>query len=379
MVNIVKEKAGERLVHAFVLGVSRYRHLEDGAEPTDPGRDSGLAQLTSAARSASEFAAWVLESVPEERLASLYVNFAQSPDEKLHPDVAARTPDPQNATRAAVIADWRAFYKKCANNRDATAYVYVAGHGVQVGNEGAIVLLEDFGAPDESVFWAALDLPGMNKTLRGSKTASLQFWFVDCCRERADAQDYGAEKLKAAYVGFDEPEGECDAAPIFFATLPRQVAWAHANGVSLFNEGLLKALRRDAANDPDDDGTWHITTGSLVRALDDHVREASGDLGQKVHLAGHLATTAEVVHVFAEPPVAHLKVTLIPTDAYDVATADIDQNDTNVVVNASDWPIERDLPSGIYIIRVNGKSQFPNKTESMWLRPQSKGREVRLT
>ncbi|MFK7885783.1 MAG: hypothetical protein AB8G16_02870, partial [Gammaproteobacteria bacterium] len=92
MTELISNPDAERPVHVFVVGISRYRHLEDGAEPTPIGGASGLRQLSSAARSASEFAAWALDNSPQNRLASLYVNLAPAENEQLHPDVSPRLP-----------------------------------------------------------------------------------------------------------------------------------------------------------------------------------------------------------------------------------------------------------------------------------------------
>ncbi len=378
MTQIFEKPVADDPIHVFVLGVSRYIHLDDGTDPTNKGQASGLQQLTSAARSASEFAAWAMESLPADRLASVYVNLAPAPGEILHEKVA--TLNTPTALREPVISDWKKFSKACNENRSATAYVYVAGHGVQIAREGAILLLEDFGNEDEATLWAALDIPKMNRKLRNAESAHLQYWFVDCCRERTAPETYSVASLESAYPGPGDPcAGEADAAPIFFATLPRETAWARTNGVSLFNEGLLKALRRDAATDPDDEGRWRITTSSLAKSVEEHVRAESGDLGQKVHLAGHPAAAADIVFEFTEPPEAQLVVTLNPPAAHGVATADIDKDNVNHVRGAADWPVTRTLPAGIYVISVKAEPHYSNRWKSVRLTPPRKEPEIKLS
>lgn len=379
MVAIVKKLGAERPVHVFVVGISRYRHLEDGSDPSDTGQASGLQQLSSAARSASGFAAWALENVPATRLESLYVNVAPAEDEQLHPAIQGLLSDTPAATRTSVVNDWEAFYNDCAGRREATVYIYVAGHGIQIGVEGAILLLEDFGVAGKPKLWAALDLVGMTKTLRGSEFPALQYWFIDCCREQADASDYDVAELQKPYVGFDVPNGLCRAAPVFFATFPRELAWARPGGVSLFNEGLVNALREEAATPPQGDTDhWCVTTSSLARFLNAYVVQQSGNLNQQVYISGHLGTTNEVLHEFATPPSFNLTVTLEPTDAYAVATADIDKDDDPVVHNANDWPLQRELPGGMYVIRINAEPEYRNATRAYSLTPQNCNYEVRL-
>ncbi|MEM9386736.1 MAG: caspase family protein [Pseudomonadota bacterium] len=380
MVAIVSNPHAVEPVYAFVVGVSRYRHLDDGDAPSNIGQDSRLAQLSSAARSASEFAAWVLANVPEERLAGLFLNVSPADGETLNPAVSAALGSTPTATRDVVETDWDEFYHACAARRDATVYVYAAGHGVQIAKEGAILLLEDFGVPRKPALWAALDLVEMNKTLRSSKSAALQYWFVDCCRERTEAADYSAAQLRQAFVGYDVLEGECTAAPVFFATLPREQAWARPGGVSLFNEALIKGLDRDAATRPQvQGGDWCVTTGSLAKTLNDYVGKASGNLRQHVYVAGHVGTTNEVIRTFSEPPPARLTISLNPTQAHSTATADIHQDDKQVVSNADDWPVARDLPAGLYIVQVKAAPDYADTTRSVALDPPACEREVTLS
>ena len=58
MPDILSSAGSGPAAHALVIGISHYRHLADGAEPTAKGQEIDIKQLTSAARSASEFAAW---------------------------------------------------------------------------------------------------------------------------------------------------------------------------------------------------------------------------------------------------------------------------------------------------------------------------------
>src|SRR5687768_4799364 len=81
--------------HALIIGVSRYRHLADGAEPTPTAADFELEQLSAAARSASEFAAWLLDDVkgyhnPAAPVRSLRVLLSPQPAEQLSPQIAVR-------------------------------------------------------------------------------------------------------------------------------------------------------------------------------------------------------------------------------------------------------------------------------------------------
>ena len=73
------------VTHAFVVGVSHYPFL-DGPEATPLGEQLGMANLSSAARSASEVAAWLLGEYrcPEAPLASVRLLLSPVDGESLH-------------------------------------------------------------------------------------------------------------------------------------------------------------------------------------------------------------------------------------------------------------------------------------------------------
>ena len=79
-----------RGTHALVIGVSRYR-FADGPESTPEGEAWGIENLSSAARSASEFAAWLVGEYRnlENPLASLRVLLSPSEGETIHPAIQA--------------------------------------------------------------------------------------------------------------------------------------------------------------------------------------------------------------------------------------------------------------------------------------------------
>ncbi|MCC6525970.1 MAG: hypothetical protein IT373_25210 [Polyangiaceae bacterium] len=380
MVAILDERPAGPRTHVFVLGVSRYRHLEDGSEPTQAGIDSNLEQLTSAARSASEFAAWVLGEYrnPSTSLASLFVCLAPSEDEAVHAEVRARLGAADGATRSVVMADWLEFRRRCRAERDATAIVYVAGHGVQLTADGAIVLLEDYaGDGQEAALWAAFDMKGLHESLAGSTAAARQFWFVDSCRQRPEvARQF--ESLQGAFGG-DRPVGEVEASPLFLASGPRGIAWARTHGVSLFNEALLRCLRCDAAVGPKHaGGSWRVTTASLAEKLRPLVLEASGSAQQVVQLTGLVGTTAEVLHVFPQPPTAELTLGLSPPAAEPEARAALFRGNTKVLEHDAAWPLVRKLAAGLYRVSVLPRAPYAETQEIISVEPPASRAEVEV-
>jgi hypothetical protein len=125
--------------HALVIGVSDYP-FADGPDASSLGKSFELHNLTTAARSASEVAAWLLNEYinPGVPLASLRVLLSPVPGESIHPDIAAHLNDPAPATRAVVEAELRQFRKDCRQNLQNAAFVYIAGHGIQLNKRGAV-------------------------------------------------------------------------------------------------------------------------------------------------------------------------------------------------------------------------------------------------
>src|SRR4030042_794816 len=148
MPSLIPEDLTQPGTHALIIGVSAYLHFEDGPAPTPTGIEFEMEQLSAAARSASEFAAWLLKDYKCDRapLRSLRVLLSPSAGEVIHPDIAARLNGDFSATLANVRTALAEFRNACNTNTDNVGIVYIAGHGVQLTKHGAIVLLHDFGA-----------------------------------------------------------------------------------------------------------------------------------------------------------------------------------------------------------------------------------------
>ena len=130
-----------------------------------------LEQLTSAANSASEFAAWVLQEYRCQRapLRSLRVLLSPSKGEAVHPAIAALLPNNHAATIANVTAAIGEFKKAADRYSDNLLLVYIAGHGVQLTKTGAIVLLEDFAGPEQ-----LHALPSMTRGMPEKQTSRMR-------------------------------------------------------------------------------------------------------------------------------------------------------------------------------------------------------------
>jgi hypothetical protein len=349
------------VTHALVIGVSDYPFV-DGPDATDYGKQSELASLSCAARSATDVVSWLLEGYdnPKAPLASVTVLLSPSADEVIPGSLSKYLPSPCPATSAATREAFVALWHRCREKPENVALVYVAGHGVQLTKRGAVVLLQDFAAPGQtSILEAAIDMTACHAAFNGSDFASNQLWFVDACRQQpAVASRF--EQIVAPKI-FDEPTGEVESSPLFLAASSREAAWAQIGGPTLFSSALLAGLRGAAATGPDPQrcNDWHVSTFALYRLLHQRVGElaATSQVQQQVELTGRVHDA--VVTRFAEAPDVLLRLELSPEAAASVAKASLYFAGADVVADGTtDWPIDRVIKAGLYTLTVDASPPY---------------------
>jgi hypothetical protein len=341
--------------HALIIGVSDYP-FADGPNPSAVGQSFGLVNLTSAARSASEVAAWLLNEYrnPDAPLASLRVLLSPSMNESIHPDIDALLPDgPAPAIRANVDAEVGAFRNACRENENNVGFVYVAGHGIQLNKRGAVVLLHDFGDPAyANELHGAIDVAGCHAAMDQFAIAQKQVWFCDACRQLPDvARRF--ERLAGAFT-LSERIGQVQASPLFLASSTRENAFAEIGGTSIFCQSLLWALRGAGAVGPDETcPEWHVGTTQLIKTLPNRVRRLVADHGEEQHVdvAGRVLEMA--AQRFAAPPDVDIVVDLRPPDATPAPTAQLLFNAAQPPLDVpAAWPLRFRGPAGLYLLNV---------------------------
>ena len=346
--------------HALIIGVSHYPHVEDGEDPTPDGEAFQIGQLSSAARSASEFAAWLVDEYhnSDRPLKSLRIALSPSPGEIIHPDIQDLLPPDHAATRSNVEADLAGFRDACDSDTRNIAFVYIAGHGVQLTKHGAIVLLHDFAARGQlNRLQGAIDVAGVHAGMNHPDTAQTQFWFSDACRQKPDI----AEKFEtlAGALTLDEPNGATTTSPLFLAATTGNLAYGKPGGVSLFNEGLMWSLRDGgAAEGPQDAGSpWRATVTKLIKCLPAKVKELARQYNEKqpVHPAGQI--NEGVLHYYPQIPQSDLTVNLNPANLAASARASLFLNaSVPVIVDSTEWPLHLTVDSGMYLLSVSTDS-----------------------
>ena len=348
--------------HALVIGVSHYTYLS-GPGTSEFGGQFGLGDLTSAARSASEVVAWLLNEYhnPGAPLASLRVALSPTEGETLADGVPGRLPRDHAATRDAVERDLIAFQNACHAPGN-VGFVYVAGHGIQLTKRGAIVLLEDFADPGRAKMSGAIDMVGSHEGLNGTEYAANQFWFVDACRQvPAIARKF--ENLQGNVLTMEEPPGKAEHSPMFLASASRDLAFAEVGGLTLFSQAMLAALRGAAAVGPEEKlGLgWHVSAARLGEVVQERVAELAKAKSEDQSVEPVGWPGRAVVHRFVEPPSVRVVLSLEPSLAADHATVSMlfdGDEDQKTVDEAADWPLERTIPAGLYQIKVGTKEPY---------------------
>ncbi|HSJ94389.1 MAG TPA: caspase family protein [Gaiellaceae bacterium] len=347
--------------HALVIGVSRYQFLtDDGSQGTGDGQTFGLRQARTPATSAFRFARW-LESTyhnPAAPLGTVRLLLSPSDFEKQNVEGLDALPaEVLPATRENVelaVGRWK---KDCETSADNVAVLYASGHGIQMSpDDGGIVLLEDF-AKLESVLEHSLDVGAVRKGMAGPTMAQRQFYFVDACRVRPEA----AVQFQTLGSGVGLPatfEGRARVSPVFFAAVPSTEAFGEPKDGTLFVQALLECL--DTALGVDDhvqeDGSWAVTTTTLVQQLQKRVKELAAAHGaeQIATIGGQLEDVP--FHVLPGKPEVPITIRLDPDSAEAAACARArlwDPLATDVFDGEAFQPtIARTVPAGQYLLTV---------------------------
>lgn len=382
MPSLIAEDLSQPGTHALIIGVSRYRHFADGTEPTTAGTEIDMEQLTAAARSASEFAAWLMTDYRRNgtNLRSLRVLLSPSDGEQIAPLVAALLSGDAAATLANVRDAVGEFRQACATHRDNVAIVYVAGHGIQLTKTGAIVLLSDYGAAAQlSRLERAVDMAGIHAGFNHPAAPRTQFWFVDACRQKpALARRF---ESFAGALKLDVPVGDTETSPLFLAATTGKAAYARPGGVTLFNEALMWALGGGAAAGPEDDTpSWHVPVTQLIKRLPERVKSLATASGadQSVDIAGKIHEA--VLHELPKPPAVDLRVDVRPEPARPGCRGTLKRNGTTVVLNDfAAWPLQQPVDAGLYLMSIKASAPYVDRDEIIQVKPPSAMKDIEVS
>ena len=340
------------VTHAFIVGVSHYP-FADGPNATARGEQLGIENLS--ARPASDIATWLLEEFrnPDAPLASIRIRLSPNEGEEINPVIAARIGNtPVAATRDEVETEFDQFKQACRENPDNMAFVYIAGHGVQLNKRGAIVLLHDFAVDGRNLLFGAIDVVACHDAMDEAGNAHHQLWFSDACRQLPEVVKK-FETLTGGAIRPDEGRGQVEASPLFLASSTRESAFGVVGGTTIFSQALLTALRGEAAVGPTPEcRQWHVSFTRLIEFLPKKVTELlSGQADQNVDVTGRVLPG--VAHQFANPPDVDMIVNLKPADASPVPVAQLLFDGAEPRQIDPVWPLRFRGDAGLYLLKVD--------------------------
>lgn len=342
-------------IHAFIVGVSAYRHLPGGEGERGPS-DYGMRQLSACAASAVSVANWLTSAgnrlaVP---LATCRVLLSPSPNEFDDlPDFEQMSVATRENFRQSALA-WR---DDCATDRDNISLFYFAGHGVQRTRSDAVLLMHDFAEGGGNPLYNAVDVNnlfgGMAPSVERPAMARTQLWFIDACRGFPSAFD-NFERLAATEV-FEVVLSDHDdrCAPIYFGALPGSNAYSIKGKETLFSRALLDSLRDAGGERAPGQQSWYITAGSLLRgmqAMIAEINEAEGS-NQEVWDGGQMPRPDTRIVRLDHVPQVRVRLELVPPTAADrVVLGVLDPNGMRIAVPnpLNPNPFKDRWPAGVY-------------------------------
>lgn len=383
MPSLIPELVDAPGTHVLIIGVSRYRHLPGGEEPTETAANLNMLQLSGAARSASEFAAWMMKEYrnPIAPLSSLRVLLSPAPTEQVNQSVADLMKETTTATAANVRRELREFRAACNHHRNNVAVVYVAGHGVQFSKNGATVLLHDCGSDAfNNILDGAIDMASVHEGFNHSDTAQTQFWFVDACRQKVAVADQLWDMQ--AGIRLDSPVGFAQSNSMFLASVTGAPAFGHKGGPTLFNEVLMSGLRGGIACSPSGGAMkyWSVTNLELARQLPTRLAQLAAVYGveQTVDFAGRVTEAA--FHLYETPPSADLSVSLKPVERAKGCVGSLHNGRSEAIVKeVKSWPLKQRVEAGIYLVRVDTPKHAYDRQELIGVVPPELSHTVDLS
>ena len=369
--------------HVLVIGVSEYLHFDDGSQPTTNGDLFEMAQLSAAARSASDFAAWILNEreFANSPLHSLRVLLSPAANETVNPDIAALLTGDFSATTDNVRNELVEFRNICSRHKDNVAIVYVAGHGVQLTSSGSLLLLHDCGSNGHAqLLEGALDMVGVHAAFNHPNTAQTQFWFVDACRQKPDVAS-NFETLGGA-LSLDEPLGNAESTALFLAATTGTKAYARIGGVTLFNEALLSGLRGGIAVKPESgvSSHWHISTFGLVKHLRPRVKALADAENAEQSVDSIVRIQDSLLHEYLVTPSVNLSIELDPAAAHAGSEGRLTDGDSLTIAQTTDiWPMAQTVDVGIYKLKIDTVDAFLNHSDFLEVEPHLTNQRFDLT
>ena len=320
--------AGAPGVHALIAGVSAYPHLPGGTAAPAPD-DYGMRQLSSTALTAYRMYRWLMDRKDHFQVPLATVRLLLSPA----PGEIAAEPGINGAGEACTLEhfqsdakDWRT---DAGAHADGYTFFYFAGHGVQRSRGDQVMLMEDFGDGLGGTLAKSVNTKniyfGMARSDTRPSIAQNQLYFVDACRV-LPSKFLNFEQMPTGVVWDVELPGVDERrAPIFYAALPGDKAYAVAGDQTLFSKALLSCLNGGAGELDDTDGQehWHVTMQSLSEALPTVIDDLNETFGADQEFTVDGVGRDVTFHLLDGPPDVDVVLDIAPEAALQVVQVQI--------------------------------------------------------
>ena len=367
---------GKPVMHALIAGVSLYRHLpEGGGKPA--GENWQMQQLTSTALTAYKIYRWLVEHRKQLPVDLATVRLLLSPSAKETPEIEKgmrEISELMNSEPLVKISETASactrkdFAREALNwNEDAKSenrnitFFYFAGHGIQRKNDDPILLLEDFGDPEDGMlaktfafdmFYNGMVPPPAKAQEQMART---QLYFIDTCRVTPETVKGLNYREVSDILSNDSGGLDNRSSLICYGTVSNAHAYA-SDRQTLFSEALvecLEGLGGDATGEEDEHGNakWHVSIAKLYAAI-----EAKGESLRGLGLDQEFYPTRRgknnTVVKLEKPPEVDCRLFVQPDQALAfVSVAVTNFRDTPVGLNLSPvnpHPYPVHLPAGLY-------------------------------
>ncbi len=305
-------------LHAFIVGISDYAHLEVPGPNVDPAVGFGMTRLASPALSAFRMQEWLKKPPHGSTLAAplktCRLLLAPSNAERVvEPALAGSGVErPLRASFVRSAVEWRK--DASVDPADQTLF-YFAGHGIRTGPEESVLALEDFAIPNFPQIERCASVTNVRQGMAPAPSfpniARTQFYFIDACRNLPEAVRKFVS-LRAPDV-FDVELNDHDgrATPTYFATVDGGFAIGRSGKTTVFCEALLDAFTRGAevAEDFGQSTRWPVTSVTLKRALDRYLLRKFRGAAPEVDLRGMVR---EPALLYLDQPEVEIDIEVTP-------------------------------------------------------------------
>jgi len=346
---------------------------------SDPYAFGGLGQLTSPPLSALEMAAVFTETDPDAWRAPLgSVDVLISPHPS-YPRPGGRIERFTDPTAANLKRAYNAWWRRCNQDSDSVAILYLCGHGIQ-GDE-QYFLASDFGASERTPWDNAIAVDATVKGLWHNK-AKTQCVFVDACREVVPASGSIAGIYGTPLDQFVPGRATHHKYPLLLrAVAPTERAFAQEGSPAYFTKALALALRGAAAEEDDATGEWSVTTAGIAAKIHEIMQEIAPD---RDHTAEPIQGNSTSLHLLRTPPTVLLRVDCDPSDANVYAALACDSSSDGSLRfarsagQATTW--ELPVPAGYYKVSAafSRNARFRNATRNVLAAPPNRNPKLKV-